>query len=266
MRDALPFDDRQGVFGLELRLKRDHVGLTYGLTQAGVGRRVVERTADQDTNTGCDAVDRPHQLAIRLGLFGRRRLALHAFRMPRRARRVDQRGAAARRSGTPGLEFHEPSRPAAVRWYRFLGTCRNAELPNQLGRRRRAQHQNAIQALLKLVAGGSEQIGMSHQHFGLRVLEDVTDLMRPAVPIDRHAIGADQRGGLRRLDENEIVAQQKRNSIPLRDPASVEAAGGTCGVGQHLVAGARRSIQKNQRRSHHSSNYARDIRVRWRSA
>src|SRR3954447_1532507 len=95
---------------------------------------------------------------------------------------------------------------------------------------------------------------MSHQDFGLRVLEDIADLLRPAVPIDRHAIGADQRGGLSRLDKGEVVAQQKRNSVPLADSARMQPAGSTRGIGQHLFARVSRSIEKNQWRSHHSSN------------
>ena len=56
------------------------------------------------------------------------------------------------------------------------------------------------------------------------ILQDVVDLLRLEVPVDRHAIGAEPHRGVGRLDEGDVVAHQHADAVALLDAEFVQAA------------------------------------------
>src|SRR6266849_1608512 len=62
------------------------------------------------------------------------------------------------------------------------------------------------------------------------ILEDVVDLLRLEVPVDRHCIGAEPHRGIGGLEEGDIVAHQDADAVARLDAKLVQAAGDTGGA------------------------------------
>jgi|JI102314DRNA_FD_contig_123_15831_length_3220_multi_5_in_0_out_2_3 hypothetical protein len=77
---------------------------------------------------------------------------------------------------------------------------------------------------------------MRDQHLRLRVFEHVDHFFRAAVPVERHAIGADRGGGLLYFEEGEVVAQQQGDGVAFAHAELLEARGCLLRHAQHLVA------------------------------
>ena len=59
---------------------------------------------------------------------------------------------------------------------------------------------------------------MRHYYLGTAILQYIGDLGGLAVPVDRHAIGAEPLRRIARLKERKVIAQYKRDGIARPDP------------------------------------------------
>jgi hypothetical protein len=88
---------------------------------------------------------------------------------------------------------------------------------------------------------------MRDQHLRLRVLDDVHHLVRPAVPVDRHAVGTHCGRGLLHLEESEVVAQQQGDRVAFVHAELLEACRGLSSDAQHLFARNAAAVEVNHR-------------------
>src|SRR2546421_3271440 len=68
-----------------------------------------------------------------------------------------------------------------------------------------------------------QEVGMSHQHGAAGIPEDVGDLLRFEVPVDRDGVCAELHRGVGRLDEDDVVAHENANAIALLDADTLQA-------------------------------------------
>ncbi|MGY3648130.1 hypothetical protein ACVWW2_003421 [Bradyrhizobium sp. LM4.3] len=104
-----------------------------------------------------------------------------------------------------------------------------------LRRRRHAEHGDAFR---NGVAQGMQHVGMPDQHGRAGILQDIVDLLRLEVPVDRHAIGAQPHRGIGGLEEGNVVAHQHADAIALLDADHGEAGGDAIGAVRDLGMGA----------------------------
>ena len=69
-----------------------------------------------------------------------------------------------------------------------------------------------------------QKVGVRDNDLGGGVTKHIADLRRLAVPIDRHAIGAEHLRGIARFKEREVVAQYQRDCIARLDAERGKAA------------------------------------------
>ncbi len=75
-----------------------------------------------------------------------------------------------------------------------------------------------------------QHVGVTDQHRGAGVLQDVIDLFRLEMPVDRHTIGAEPHRRIGRLHEGDVVAHQDANAVALLDAELVQPAGNARGA------------------------------------
>jgi hypothetical protein len=68
-----------------------------------------------------------------------------------------------------------------------------------------------------------QQVGMADQDGRSGILQDVIDLLRLEVPVDRHRVGAEPHRGIGRLDEGDVVAQEHADAVARPNAERIEA-------------------------------------------
>src|SRR5216684_1368575 len=68
---------------------------------------------------------------------------------------------------------------------------------------------------------------MADQHGRSGILQDVVDLLRLEVSVDRHCVGAEPHRGISGLEEGDIVAHEYADAVARLDAKLVQAAGDT---------------------------------------
>jgi hypothetical protein len=100
-----------------------------------------------------------------------------------------------------------------------------------LRRSRDAEHGHARRdGITKLM----QEIGMPDQHRATGIPEDVADLLRLEVPVDRHPIGAELHRRIGGLDEGDVVAHQDADAAALADTDLMQSARNARGAARHV--------------------------------
>ena len=147
---------------------------------------MIQRPRQQRPHALLQAVDQRAQAFRRDSLLRRRRISPHAFGMTRRARRIDHAGRLRHHwtvigplPSQPGLEID-----------RETGRCEmigiDLVMLENFPRRRNTEDANCG---WNYPAQLVQQVGMADEHRRAGILEDVVDLIRLEVPVDRHAVG-----------------------------------------------------------------------------
>lgn len=238
--DLVALDQPEKFFGLEARHQHQRAPELAGADAERVRRGVIERARQDHASTWLQPVDhRAHALAG-CRLFRRRRIAPHALGMACRPRSVDHVHGLRHDRAVIGLVLREPGFEIdrEVRRLQMIGI--DLVVGQDLGGRRHAEHGDAAG---DRIAQTVQHVGMADQHGRAGVLQDVVDLLRLEVPVDRHAIGAEPHRRIGCLEESDVVAHQHADTIALPDAELAEAirdavgAAGDVGMGAAALAG-----------------------------
>jgi hypothetical protein len=83
-----------------------------------------------------------------------------------------------------------------------------------------------------------QHVRMADQHGGAGVGQDVVDLFRLEMPVDRHAIGAEPHRPIGGFHKSDVVAHQHADAIALPDADLAETARNAIGTISDLGMGA----------------------------
>ena len=171
---------------------------------------MIERARYGGDHVGRKAVDVAAHPDGFFTLLRRRRIAAHRFWTPRGARRVDHAVCGRRRQVFGGLVGSDPIVPV-LRLGGNDALLRRGAIGGRQFRRRR--HDEHVHARWHDMRDCMQEIGMHDENARAAILQNIFDLLRLEMPIDRHGIGAELLGCDRGFEESEIVAQEERDGI-----------------------------------------------------
>ena len=217
------FDQREQAFGIEARRKHDALAGQRGAQAEGIGRGMIERAGDRRDHVGREAVDGPAHPGRFFHLFRRRGIAAHRLGISGRAGCVDHAVGCGRRQvfgsrmrmnpGVPVLRF---GRRDAIPWTHAIGR----------GQFLRRRHDEDMDAGWNDMRDDWPEVCVHDEGARAAIVQNVFDLFRLEMPVDRHGIGADPLSGERGLEEGEIVAQKERDRIAACDADVAKALRG----------------------------------------
>ena len=235
MGDPILFNQLQQLFRVEAWLQDRERAVAHGIKTIEIGRRVIERPGNDSAHrlVGLKTEDLARGQSGELQKLRIQVEPLDALRMASRARGVDHaRQAAGSRIGE-WYATSEPLVPGSRARRRATLVCRDVVSRSDLQRGGYDEQCHAVgQNRLDL----RQEVGVRDNDLGRGVTKHIADLRRLAVPIDRHAIGAEQLRRVARLEEREVVAQYKRDRVAGFDAERGKAAGRAEGATeQHLA-------------------------------
>ena len=220
--DSFPFDELQHGLRVETRHQHQELGEPRRPQAERIGRGVIERPGQEAARALDHAVDQRAQHLVDFVLACGGRLAPHALGMAGGARGVDHALRLRHRRpfvrllpGKPGLAIDRACRHRRPRGIDAVGAedFRRRREPDDRQTGRRAG------------AHGRQQVGVADERLGAAIVEDVGNLFRLEVPVDRHRIGAQHHGGEARLEEGDVVAHQDGDAVAGPNAESAQAAG-----------------------------------------